>query len=149
MGYILLVVYIFVIMLILPVYHIETIRIVGAPTVAVFISWRIVPALILGLSPLLNEKLSVYNFIGVAIVFLVSTVYMYTRYQDLKPKPKPKDDTEKNGEDLEENLLTPQSGPNSTAGTSLPKSSTEKLSVGLKDISNGENAEIKKKLLEL
>lgn len=72
-GYVILVYYALVISTITMLFQLHSVRIIGTPAKATSLPWRIIPALCLGLSPLLNEHLGISNFIGVAIVFLSSS----------------------------------------------------------------------------
>lgn len=79
-GYSLLACHVFIIYYLAPMIQLQAVRILGAPTYATLLPWRLVPALCLGLSPILDETLTVTNFIGVGVVFAGSSFYVWTRY---------------------------------------------------------------------
>ena len=60
----------------------QAVRYVGPALVAVLLPFRIVLALVLGLSPLLEEDLSPTNFVGVSMVFVVCLWFVYVQYKN-------------------------------------------------------------------
>ena len=93
----------------------QAVRYVGPALVAVLLPFRIVLALVLGLSPLLDENLSPTNFVGVSMVFVVCLWFVYVQYKNkvkaqqedtdetpVKPQQKDTDETTQQQEETDE-----------------------------------------------